>query len=175
MFGRFVVLAAAVLTAAACNFDKLPTAGTPIAAPSPPFPTPPLPTTVPGVLSLGMPIDGAEPRVAAFGMLPFGYHGGGHTDDGHAGWDIEYRLGASVRAAAGGTVFSVDPDPNTQDASSSCSNMSSATHFYRTHYANLGDVNSEIVVDEFVLARTVDWHRRRITATIGDAPRSRMR
>ena len=57
--------------------------------PLPPLPAPPLPTTVPGVLSVAMPIDTFDAANAAFGLLPFGYHGGGHTEDGHAGWDIE--------------------------------------------------------------------------------------
>ena len=60
MHVRFVLVVLASIAALSCNFDKLPTAATPIAAPSPPLPTPPLPTTVPGVLSIGMPIDSAD-------------------------------------------------------------------------------------------------------------------
>lgn len=168
MLRRCVVLVTGVLTAASCNFDKLPTAGTPIAAPSPPVPTPPLPTTVPGVLSLGMPIDSADAANAAFGMLPFGYHGGGHTESGHAGWDIEYRLGAPVRAAAGGTVLSVEPDSNTPGRFIVVLEHVVGTHFYRTQYGNLVDVRSDVVVDELVLTRQVIGTAGAITAAIGD-------
>ncbi len=137
MFGRLVVLLAGVLSAASCSLDTLPTASTPVAGPTPPLAAPPLPTTVPGVLSLGMPIDSADTSSAAFGMLPFGYHGGGHTEDGHAGWDIECRLGAPVRAAAAGTVLSVEPDPDTPGRFIVVLEHVVGTHFYRTHYRNL--------------------------------------
>lgn len=147
MFGRLVVFVAAVLTAISCSFDKLPTAATPVAAPAPPLAPPPLPTTVPGVLSLGMPIASADVANTAFGLLPFGYHGGGHTEDGHAGWDIEYRLGAPVRAAAAGIVLGVEPDPNTPGRSIIALEHVVGTHFYRTHYANLATVSSDVVVN----------------------------
>src|SRR5688572_25557751 len=147
MHVRFVLVALASIAALSCNFDKLPTASTPIAAPSPPLPPPPLPTTVPGVLSIGMPIDSGDVANAAFGMLPFGYHGGGHTESGHAGWDIEYRLGAPVRAAAAGTVLSVEPDPDTPGRFIAVLEHVVGTHFYRTHYANLVNVGSDVVVD----------------------------
>jgi hypothetical protein len=164
-----LILVAAALIAAACNLDKLPTASTPIAAPSPPLSVPPLPTAVPGVLSLGMPIEASDVASAAFGMLPFGYHGGGHTQDGHAGWDIEYRLGAPVRAAAAGTVLSVDPDPDTPGRFIVVLEHVVGTHFYRTHYANLVDIRSDVVVDELVLARQALGTAGTITATIGGA------
>ena len=169
MHVRFVLVATASIAALSCNFDKLPTAATPIAAPSPPVPTPPLPTTVPGVLSIGMPIDSADIANAAFGMLPFGYHGGGHTEDGHAGWDIEYRLGAPVRAAAAGTVRSVEPDPDTPDRFIVVLEHVVGTHFYRTHYANLVNVGSDVVVDALVPARQTIGTAGAITATIGGA------
>lgn len=166
---RFVLVAVASIAAASCNFDKLPTAATPIAAPSPPLAPPPLPTTVPGVLSLGMPIDSADVASTAFGLLPFGYHGGGHTEDGHAGWDIEYRLGAPVRAAATGTVLGVEPDPDTPGRFIVVLEHVVGTHFYQTRYANLVDVRSGVVVDGLVLARQAIGTAGTITATIGAA------
>ena len=169
MHVRVVLVAVASIAAAACNFDKLPTASTPIATPSPPLSAPPLPTTVPGVLSLGMPIDASDTASAAFGLLPFGYHGGAHTENGHAGWDIEYRLGAPVRAAAAGTVLSVEPDPDTPGRFIVVLEHVVGTHFYRTHYANLVDLRSDVVVDELVLARQVIGTAGTITATIGGA------
>jgi hypothetical protein len=169
MLSRCVLFVCAIVTAVSCNFDKLPTASTPIAAPSPPLPAPPLPTTVPGVLSLGMPIDSSDLGSAAFGLLPFGYHGGGHTEDGHAGWDLEYRLGAPVRAAATGTVLSIDPDPDTPGRFIVVLEHVVGTHFYRTRYANLVDVRSDVVVDELVLTRQAIGTAGPITATVGGA------
>ncbi len=169
MHVRFVLVTVASIAALSCDFDKLPTAATPIAAPSPPLPTPPLPTTVPGVLSIGMPIDSVDVANTAFGMLPFGYHGGGHTEDGHAGWDIECRLGAPVRAAAAGTVLSVEPDPDTPGRFIVVLEHVVGTHFYRTHYTNLVNVGSDVVVDALVLARQTVGTAGAITAAIGGA------
>ena len=60
-----------------------------------------------------MPIDAGDLANTAFGLAPFGYHGADHAEDGHPGWDVEYRIGGIVRAAAAGTVQSVFPDPFT--------------------------------------------------------------
>src|SRR5687767_9904965 len=133
-----IIVAACIVTG--CELDKLPTAATPIAAPSPPLTPPPLPTTVPGVLSVAMPVDSLDAANAAFGLIPFGYHGGGHTEDGHAGWDIEYRIGATVRAAATGTVISVEPDVISLGRTTVVLEHVVGAHFYRTHYTNLAAV-----------------------------------
>ena len=158
------------LAAVSCNFDKQPTAATPIAAPLPPATAPPLPTTVPGVLSVAMPIDSGDAANTAFGLIPFGYHGGGHTEDGHAGWDIEYRIGAPVRAAAAGTVSSLEPDQISLGRTSVVLEHVVGTHFYRTHYTNLVNVAGDIVVDAQVLAGQTIGTAGTITATIGDTP-----
>lgn len=157
----------AALSAAACN--NLTTAPTPVASASQPLPPPPLPTTVPGVLSLRMPIDSADTVTNAFGMLPFGYHGGGHTEDGHAGWDIEYRPGAQVRAAASGVVISIDADPDVFGRSSVVVEHVVGEHFYRTHYTNLASLASGVVVDESVVVGQPIGAAGTITATIGEA------
>jgi hypothetical protein len=167
MLVRLLILLVAVSAGAAC--DKLTTAPTPVASPAPPLPAPPLPTPVPGVLALGMPIDAIDVANTAFGMLPFGYHGGGHTENGHAGWDIEYRIGALVRAAAAGTVISVDDDPNTVGRMVVILEHVVGEHFYRTHYGNLSTVNSDVVVDELVLAGQPIGIAGTITAPIGAA------
>ena len=167
MGGRVLVLALAAAAALSC--DKLPTASTPIAAPAPPLAAPPLPTTVPGVLSITLPIDSVDAVNSAFGLLPFGYHGGGHTEDGHAGWDIEFRIGAAVRAAAAGTIIAVDPDPNTPGRSIVVLEHVVGTHFYRTRYENLAGVGSDIVVNEAALAGQPLGTAGVITATLGSA------
>jgi hypothetical protein len=162
-----IIIASSIVTG--CDFGKSPTASTPIAAPSPPLAAPPLPTTVPGVLSVAMPIDSMDAAGAAFGLIPFGYHGGGHTEDGHSGWDIEYRIGAPVRAAATGRVFSVEPDVISLGRTAVVLEHVVGAHFYRTHYTNLSVVSSEVVVDAEIIAGQTIGTAGTITATIGDA------
>jgi len=137
-----VLLTAAVV--AACSSGQSPTAPTTISSAPPPFVVP-LPTTVPGVLSLVMPIDAADLATTAFGIAPYGYHGADHAEDGHPGWDVEYRLGGIVRAAAAGTVQSVFPDPSVAARSTVQLEHVIGTHFYRTVYTNLASVTPEII------------------------------
>lgn len=140
------------LMATACTDQKLPLAPTPIAGPTPPVPAPPLPTMVPGVLALGLPIDSADLAFGIFGMAPFGYHAAGHAESGHAGWDIEYRIGGIVRAAAAGTVQSVLPDSSFPGRFIVQLEHIVGTHHYRTTYTNLATVNADIVEAETVVA-----------------------
>lgn len=169
MHVRPVVLALVSIAALACSLEKSPTASTPIAAPLPPSAAPPLPTAVPGVLSIALPLDGADAATTAFGLIPYGYHGGGHTDDGHSGWDIEYRLGAPVRAAASGRVISIEPDLIALGRTAVVLEHVVGEHFYRTHYTNLAAVASDVVVNELVLAGQRIGTAGTITATIGEA------
>jgi hypothetical protein len=169
MIGRLAILALVSVAAPGCDFDKSPAAPTAIAVPGPPLPPPPLPTNVPGVLSIAMPIDSIDVANSAFGLIPFGYHGGGHTEDGHAGWDIEYRIGAPVRAAATGTVIAVEPDLISLGRTAVVLEHVVGSHFYRTHYTNLATVASEVVVDELILAGQAIGTAGTITTTAGDA------
>ncbi len=140
------------LVATACTDQKLPLAPTPIAGPAPPVAAPPLPTTVPGVLALALPRDQADAANAVFGVRPFGYHGAEHAADGHSGWDIEYRIGGLVRAAAPGRIENVIENPQTPGRFAVQVEHVVGTHYYRTTYTNLAGVNSDIVVDETVIA-----------------------
>src|SRR5688572_27577948 len=88
------------LIGSGCIDQKSPLAPTAVAGPTPPVLVPSLPTAIPGVLTIGMPIDAADVATTAFGLAPFGYHGADHAEDGHPGWDVEYRIGGVVRAAA---------------------------------------------------------------------------
>jgi hypothetical protein len=145
------MLAGIVAMAAACTDGKSPLAPTTVAAPTPPIATPPLPTTVPGVLALSMPIDPADFATTAFGLTPFGYHGADHADDGHAGWDVEYRLGGTIRAAAAGTVQSVEIDPLSPGRFTVQLEHLVGAHHYRTVYTNLATVNADVIADAAVL------------------------
>lgn len=112
--GTFV--AAAVL-AAGCS-GSTPTTPTgptaPAAAQQPPVVPVPVPPAVPGsaTFSIALPIRPADSAHNAYGLVPFGVHIGDHGVDGHPGWDFEYVPGASVYAAAAGTVQSVLPSGN---------------------------------------------------------------
>lgn len=167
---RFVLVATASIAALSCTFDKLPTAATPIAAPGPPPVTPPLPTNVPGVLSVVMPIDSADVANTVFGLAPFGYHGADHAEDGHPGWDVEYRLGGIVRAAAAGTVMSVFPDPSVAGRSTVQLAHLIGTHHYRTVYTNLQSVNSDVIADAPIQSGQALGVAGSIFATIGTTP-----
>ena len=166
MHHRWVLVVAAV-SLASCNFGKSPVAPTAVAVPAPPVPPPPLPTTVPGVLALVMPIDPGDYTTTAFGIGPFGYHGADHADDGHPGWDVEYRPGSFVRAAAAGTVQNVFPDPSAPGRSTVQIEHIVGTHHYRTVYTNLASVNAEIVEEAVVRSGQPLGVAGSITATIG--------
>lgn len=144
------IVAGFALLLAACTDRSLPDAATAVAGPTPVAAVPPLPTTVPGVLALSMPIDGGDSANGAFGLAPFGYHGPVQAEDGNSGWEIEYRNGASARAAAAGTVESVVVDPFGRFTVQIEHVV--GTHFYRTTYTNLLALAPDIAVDEVVRA-----------------------
>jgi hypothetical protein len=142
------IAAGFTLMLAACVDRSLPDASPSIAGPTPVAATPSLPTTVPGVLALSMPIDQGNSSNAAFGIAPFGYHGPVHAEDGHPGWEIEYRAGASVRAAAAGTIESVIVDPFGR-FTVQIEHVVGA-HVYRTTYTNLVALAADIAESEVV-------------------------
>ena len=107
---------------------------------------------MPGVLALAMPIEPGDAANTVFGIAPFGYHGADHAADGHPGWDIEYRIGGIVRAAAAGTVENVVPDPLTAGRFTVQIEHLVGTHHYRTIYTNLASVNADIAAQEVVRA-----------------------
>jgi hypothetical protein len=94
-----------------------------------------------------MPIDPGDSANTAFGITPFGYHGADHAADGHPGWDIEYRVGALVRAAAAGIVQSVSPDPSAPGRFTVQLEHDVSNHFYRTVYTNLATVAGDVAVN----------------------------
>lgn len=163
----FVFLSLA-LSVTGCSSDDSPTAPTPVTT-LPPI-TVPLPTTVPGVLALSMPLDQADGATTAFGLAPFGYHGAGHALDGHTGWDIEYRIGGVVRAAAAGTVLSVFADPSTPGRSVVELEHLVGSHAYRTVYTNLATVSPAIVPAAIVSAGQSLGAAGTISQTVGTTP-----
>ena len=132
------ILAGLAMLAAGCVDSKSPLAPTAIPAPTPPLAAPPLPTTVPGVLALAMPLEPGDSANNVIGIAPFGYHSADHAADGHTGWDIEYRTGGIVRAAAAGTVESVFPDALAAGRFTVQIAHVVGAHHYRTTYESGG-------------------------------------
>lgn len=166
---RLVVFALLTLALTSCTDRQSPLAPTAIAGPTPPLVAPSLPTAIPGVLTINMPIDAADLATTAFGLAPFGYHGADHAQDGHPGWDIEYRIGGMVRAAAAGTVQSVVADASAPGRFTVQLEHLVGTHHYRTVYTNLASVNTDIAGTAVVRAGQALGGAGTVAATIGSA------
>ena len=126
-----------------------------------------------GVFLLGIQVaqQGFAPfQFGAFGLLPFGYHGADHAGAGHSGWDIEYRVGAQVRAAADGVVQSIEPDIIVLGRSRVTIEHALGAHIYRTVYANLSSVRDEIILEGRVVRGQPIGLAGTVTATIGGTP-----
>ena len=88
--------------------------------------------------SINMPLELSDIASSAFGLIPFGVHVGDHAVDGHPGWDIEYQIGASVRAAADGIVQSIFADAQVPDKTTVQISHTFNNQNYRTVYTNIG-------------------------------------
>jgi hypothetical protein len=104
--------------------------------------TAPAASSAPFVIDL--PIAAGDGATLAYGIWPYGVHGGGHAVDGHGGFDIEYRVGAPVLAAADGVVDSVTVDAH--DSSRRVVRLKHARDrgTYLTDYSNLVAVPDRI-------------------------------
>src|ERR1043166_9508056 len=69
-------------------------------------PATPSPSASSAPFVIDLPIAAGDGATLAYGIWPYGVHGGGHAVDGHGGFDIEYRIGAPVLAASAGVVES---------------------------------------------------------------------
>jgi hypothetical protein len=87
--------------------------------------------------SITMPIATSDIGSEAYGIWPFGAHGGSHSADGHPGWDIEYRIGASALVAADGVVQSVFTDSQASDRVTVQIEHRFNDRTYRTVYTNI--------------------------------------
>lgn len=117
-------------------------------------PTPALsPTPSPGsaTFAVDLPIAAGDSANAAYGIWPFGVHGSSHALDGHPGFDVEFRPGAPVRAAADGTVLNVVPDINGNGRFSIRIAHRAGGRDYATDYTNIGPVASGIAAGVAVL------------------------
>jgi peptidase M23-like protein len=100
-------------------------------------------SSVPFVIEL--PIAAGDGATYAYGIWPYGVHGGGHAVDGHGGFDIEYRVGAPVLAVTDGVVDSVTADAH--DPSRRVVHLKHARDRgqYLTDYSNLVAVPDRLV------------------------------
>jgi murein DD-endopeptidase MepM/ murein hydrolase activator NlpD len=91
-----------------------------------------------GGFVIEMPVLATETANTVLGIWPFGVHGADHTyDGGHPGWDFEYVAGASVRAAADGTVQSVMTDVHDPTKTTVQIQHQLGRRGYRTVYTNI--------------------------------------
>ena len=84
-----------------------------------------------------LPIAPGDSETNAYGIWPFGVHGGSHALDGHPGFDVEFRPGASVLAAADGTVQKVVSDSNAAGRYSIRTDHAIGQLHYATDYTNV--------------------------------------
>lgn len=164
---RGLALISVAVIAVSCTDRSTPDAPVSVAGPTPIVAPPALPTTVPGVLTIALPVEPGDTGNSAFGIAPFGYHGADHAEDGHPGWDIEYRIGGIVRAAAAGTVQSVFPDPFTAGRTTVQLEHLVGSHHYRTVYTNLATVAADIAANETVRAGQSLGTAGTVSATVG--------
>jgi hypothetical protein len=149
---RLWMLVGLAVLAAACTDEKTPLAPTAVATPTPPVPIPSLPTTVPGVLTIALPISVDDAPISGAGMTPFGFHSAGHAETGHTGWDFDLRAGAPVRAAAAGIILEVNTDQASGRFTVQIEHVA-GNHFYRTIYSSLATLASaDIAAGESVIA-----------------------
>ena len=137
--------------------------GAPAAPTDLPAPTP----TEAATFAIAMPVALSDLGSAAYGLWPFGVHGSSHALDGHPGWDIEYRPGASVLAAATGTVQSVFADANGSGRSTVQISHVVGGRQYRTVYTNIGSVATRVTAGAGVSAGQPIGTAGTLTLTIG--------
>jgi hypothetical protein len=97
-----------------------------------------------------MPIEPGDSTRVAFGLNPFGIHIADHGIDGHPGWDVEYKAGATVRAPADGTVQSVIPDVHTSGLVTLQLEHRIGGISYRTVFTNLASLATGVAVGAVV-------------------------
>ena len=120
-----------------------------------------------------LPVASGDTGTTFFGMTAFGIHfggtgPGGHGFDGHPGWDVEYRVGAQVRAAADGVVQSVFTD-SFINSRSVIQLQHQGGGNYRTVYTNVEAVAAGITANAPVTRGQVLGNAGVITTTAGRA------
>ena len=118
-----------------------------------------------------LPVASGDTATNFFGLTAFGIHFGGtgpsgHGLDGHPGWDVEFRVGAQVRAAADGVVQSVFTD-SFINSRSVIQIQHQGGGNYRTVYTNVESVASGITANASVTRGQVLGNAGVIAPTTG--------
>ena len=133
-------------------------------------PSPP-PAPAAGSFAIDLPIAPGDQVNSAYGLWPFGTHGGGHALDGHPGWDVEFRPGANVLAAADGAVLNALPEAGSGGRFTVRINHSVGGRVvYATDYTNLGSLAAGIVAGATVSRGQVLGQAGVQSQTIGTTP-----
>ena len=90
--------------------------------------------------SIALPIAPGDSANAAYGIWPFGVHGSSHALDGHPGIDFEFRVGASVRAAADGKVSVMTDVFSPDKVTLQLEHVVSGGRHFQTVYTNVGQL-----------------------------------
>jgi hypothetical protein len=109
-----------------------------------------------------MPIAPGDGATTVFGIWPFGVHGGDHALDGHPGWDVEFRPGATLRAPADGVVANVIATGSTVTLA-----IDHVQGRFRTDYTNVASLAPGIATGAAVTRGQVLGTPATITAFIG--------
>jgi hypothetical protein len=139
---RAALLVLGSLVCAACSGGPADGPGASAAAPTPT--APPAPTA--GAFQIALPVSPGDWARSGLGLWPFGVHGADHALDGHPGWDIEFRPGAPVRAAAAGIVQSLAADGSAPGSFTIQLDHRLATGNYRTVYAHVATLATGVTV-----------------------------
>lgn len=131
---------------------------------------PAAPTPSPA-FALDLPVASGDQAGSAYGLWPFGVHGGGHALDGHPGWDVEFRPGANVLAAADGSVQNAVPEPDGGGRFTVRINHSvGGGASYATDYTNLASLAAGIAAGAAVSRGQVIGQAGVQSQTIGTTP-----
>jgi hypothetical protein len=115
-----------------------------------------------------MPLDSSDVSTELGGLAPFGAHFADHGEDGHPGWDVGFRVGGIVRAAAEGVVQSVMPiGGSSQSTVQILHRVGDRT--YRTVYVGVENVRPSVTPDAPVRAGDPLGQAGVITAMIGSS------
>jgi hypothetical protein len=95
--------------------------------------------------SIALPIQAGDSARIAYGIWPYGVHGGGHPE-GHPGWDFEYAPGAMVRAAADGVVREITANTEIPGLPSQFDVRVQNRPGYRTHHDLMAALEAGITV-----------------------------
>ena len=115
-----------------------------------------------------MPVESNDISTELGGLAPFGAHFADHGEDGHPGWDIGYRVGGTVRAAADGTVQSVMPIAGSSHSTVQVIHRI-GDRTYRTVYVGIEHVRPSIAPEAPVRAGDPIGEAAVTTAMIGSS------